>query len=114
MKLKDVLELCSGKLLCGDSHLNDEVDFAFASDMMSDVLTLLEDNILLITGLSNNQAVRTAVMSDIRNIVIARNKIPSQDMIEMANEFDIAIITTPFSMYRLSGILFSKGLNYIY
>jgi predicted transcriptional regulator len=114
MKLKDVLELCSGKILCGESHLEDEVDFAFASDMMSDVLTLLEDNILLITGLSSNQAVRTAVMSDIRNIVIARNKIPSQDMIAMANEFDIAIITSGFSMYRVSGALFNKGLKHIY
>ncbi|MGD1822695.1 MAG: DRTGG domain-containing protein [Pleomorphochaeta sp.] len=114
MKLKDVIELSSGKILCGESHLEDEVDCAFASDMMSDVLTLLEDNILLITGLSNNQAVRTAVMSDIRNIVIARNKIPSKDMIDMANEFDIAIITTPYSMYRLSGLLYAKGLNHIY
>lgn len=114
MKLKDILELSSGKLLCGESHLEDEVDFAFASDMMSDVLTLLENNILLITGLSNNQAVRTAVMSDIRNMIIARNKIPSQDMIDMANEFDISIITSPFSMYRLSGILYNKNLKYIY
>ena len=114
MKLKDVLELCSGKILCGENHLEDEVDFAFASDMMSDVLTLLEDNILLITGLSSNQAVRTAVMSDIRNIVIARNKIPSQDMIDMANEFDIAIISSEFSMYRISGVLFNKELKHIY
>lgn len=114
MKLKEVLELCSGKVLCGESHLDDDVDFAFASDMMSDVLTLLEDNILLITGLSNNQAVRTAVMSDIRNIVIARNKVPSKDMIDMANEFDIAIVASPFSMYRLSGLLYNKGLNHIY
>ncbi len=114
MKLKEILELSSGKILCGEDHLEDEVDFAFASDMMSDVLTLLEDNILLITGLSNNQAVRTAVMSDIRNIVIARNKIPSKDMIDMAKEFDISIITTPYSMYRLSGLLFNKGLNHIY
>ncbi len=114
MKLKDVLELSSGKILCGENHLDDEVEFAFASDMMSDVLTLLEDNILLITGLSNNQAVRTAVMSDIRNIIIARNKVPSKDMIDMANEFDIAIIASPFSMYRLSGLLYAKGLNHIY
>lgn len=114
MKLKEVIDICSGKIICGESHIDDKVDFAFASDMMSDVLTVLEDNILLITGLSNNQSVRTAVMSDIRNIIIARGKTPSQDMIDMAKEFDIALIASPFSMYRISGLLFNKGLSHIY
>ncbi len=86
----------------------------FASDLMSDVLTLLEDDILLITGLSNNQAVRTAEMSDISNILIVRNKQPSQAMVDMANELDIALITTPYSLFRVSGLLYTHGLESVY
>ena len=48
---------------------------------MSDVLTNLGRHIL-ITACPNNQAIRTAEMSDISNILLVRNKQPSQSMIE--------------------------------
>jgi hypothetical protein len=36
--------------MCGEEQLDREVKMGFASDLMSDVLTLLADDILLITG----------------------------------------------------------------
>jgi predicted transcriptional regulator len=114
MKLKDIIESVQGILVCGESHLDQEVKSGFASDLMSDVLTLLEDDILLITGLSNNQAIRTAEMSDISNILLVRNKRPSQSMIAMAKELDIALAYTPFSLFKVSGLLYAKGLEPVY
>lgn len=114
MKLREIVEIVQGKVVCGENHLDQEVKMGFASDLMSDVLTLLEDDILLITGLSNNQAVRTAEMSDISNILLVRNKQPSQAMIDMAKELDIALITTPFSLFRVSGLLYAHGLESVY
>lgn len=81
---------------------------------MSDVLTILEDDILLITGLSNNQAIRTAEMSDISNILLVRNKKPSQTMIDMANELNIALAYTSYSLFKTSGLLFAQGLKPVY
>lgn len=46
MKIKDLLETVSGEILCGATHIDMEVVYGFSSDMMSDVLTLLEDDIL--------------------------------------------------------------------
>lgn len=114
MKLKDIITCVGGVLVCGESHLEQEVKSGFASDLMSDVLTLLEDDILLITGLSNNQAIRTAEMSDISNILLVRNKRPSQSMIDMAKELDIALAYTPFSLFKASGLLYAKGLEPVY
>lgn len=114
MKLREVIEITEAKLVCGETHLDQEVLLGFASDLMSDVLTLLEDDILLITGLSNNQSVRTAEMSDISNILLVRNKIPSQTMIEMAKELDIALVCTPFSLFKASALLYNKGLKPVY
>lgn len=114
MKLENVIETISGRIICCKDHLNQEVNYGFASDMMSDVLTLLEDDILLITGLSNIQAIRTAEMSDIKNVIIARDKRVTEDMINMAEEADIALIACPFSMYKISGILYNKGLKPVY
>lgn len=114
MKLKEILECVDGKLVWGESHLEDEVKRGFASDLMSDVLTILEDDIILITGLSNNQSIRTAEMSDISNILLVRNKRPSQSMIDMAKELDISLSYTPYSLFKASGLLFAKGLKPVY
>ena len=114
MKLKEILECVDGKLVWGESHLEDEVKRGFASDLMSDVLTILEDDIILITGLSNNQSIRTAEMSDISNILLVRNKRPSQNMIDMAKELNISLSYTPYSLFKASGLLFAKGLKPVY
>ncbi len=114
MKLKDILACVEGKLVCGESHLEDEVMRGFASDLMSDVLTILEDDIILITGLSNNQAIRTAEMSDISNILLVRNKKPSQSMIDMANELNISLSYTSFSLFKASALLYQQGLKPVY
>ncbi|HZJ88722.1 MAG TPA: DRTGG domain-containing protein [Sphaerochaeta sp.] len=114
MKLKDILSCVNAKLVCGEEHLEDTIKRGFASDLMSDVLTILEDDIILITGLSNVQAIRTAVMSDIQNILLVRNKVPSPAMIEMANEFSISLSYTPYSLFRASGLLYAAGLNPVY
>ena len=114
MTLREILELTEATLVCGSDHADDTVTYGFASDLMSDVLTLLEDNMLMITGLSNVQAVRTAEMSDIRNILLVRNKQPSQAMIEIAEELGISISYTPYSLFRVSGILYGAGLKPVY
>lgn len=114
MKLKEILACVEGKLVWGESHLEDEIERGFASDLMSDVLTILEDDIILITGLSNNQSIRTAEMSDISNILLVRNKRPSQSMIDMAQELNISLSYTPFSLFKVSGILYQKGLKPVY
>lgn len=114
MKLSDVVRIVEGTVLCGEEGLDREVHLGFASDLMSDVLTLLADDILLITGLSNNQAIRTAEMSDILQILFVRNKRPTKTMIDLATEHGITVITTPFSMFRSSGLLFSNGLEPVY
>lgn len=114
MTYRDVIAVTQAKLICGESHLDQEVKLGFSSDLMSDVLTLLADDILLITGLCNNQIIRTAEMSDISNILVVRNKKPSSTMIEMANDLDIALATTPFSLFKVSALLYNAGLKPVY
>lgn len=114
MKLSKVIELTEGNIVAGNAGTDYDFEKAFSSDLMSDVLTLNEDSILLITGLSNVQVVRTAEMADIEVVVLARNKKASKEMIELANENNLILIETPFSIFRTSGILFKNGLNPVY
>ncbi len=114
MKLKDVAEMLDGNVVYGIELIEKEVEFAFASDLMSDVLTLQKDNVILLTGLANVQALRTAEMSDISCIVFVRNKKVNVDMLKLGRESGIVLIECPCSMFKASGILFNNGLKPIF
>ncbi|MCK9286395.1 MAG: DRTGG domain-containing protein [Sphaerochaetaceae bacterium] len=114
MTLREIVETVNATVLCGEENLDREVESGFASDLMSDVLTLLTDNILLITGLSNNQAIRTAEMSDIQQILFVRNKVPTKTMLDLARSQQISVLVTSYSMFKSSGLLFAKGLKPVY
>lgn len=114
MRLKKIIELTNAKLVAGTVIENFDIQKAFSSDLMSDVLTLDEDNILLITGLTNVQLVRTAEMADIEVVLLARSKKASEEMIKLANENRLIILETPFSIFRASGVLFQNGLSPVY
>jgi serine kinase of HPr protein (carbohydrate metabolism regulator) len=72
------------------------------------------DQTVLITGLCNNQTMRTCEMADIRVILMGRDKQPDQDMIDLAVENDIVIIKSRYSIFKLSGILYGAGIQPLY
>lgn len=114
MKLSEIVNLTHSRMVAGLPETPITVKKAFSSDLMSDVLTLDEDNILLITGLCNVQLIRTAEMADISVVLLARNKKATTEMIHLANENNIVLLETPFSIFKASGILFSNGLKPVY
>jgi len=114
VKISDIARLTQARVVAGETESEKDFSKAFSSDLMSDVLTLDDENILLITGLSNLQLVRTAEMSDIHAVLLARGKKATPEMIELANENNLVIMETPFSIYKASGILYAHGLKAVY
>ncbi len=114
MKIKVIAEMLDAKIYGNNQLLDNEVEFAFSSDLMSDVLTVKKQNILLLTGLANIQSLRTAEMTDIENIIFVRHKKITDDMIELAQENNILLMECKFSMFKASGILYNAGIKPIY
>jgi len=114
MKVSEIIKVLDGKILCGEERGDYAVDVAFASDLMSDVLTLKNDHVLLITGLNNLQTIRTAEMSDISCVILARNKRASEEMIELARENDMILIECRYSVFKTCGLLFEAGVKPIF
>ncbi len=106
--------LLQGTLACGHESKPLRVEQAFASDLMSDVLTLSDSRPMLITGLANLQTIRTAEMADIAVIVLARGKKATPEMLELAGNIGMTIIETPYSVFRASGILYAHGIREVY
>lgn len=114
MKLRELVDLLNAKVVSGELHLDREVEFAFASDLMSDVLTVEMRHIVLLTGMANIQAMRTAEMSDALAIILVRNKKSSSEMKEIARQNDMVLMEYSGSMFRASGILYNAGIKPVY
>ncbi len=114
MKILDIVTLVNGKILCGDPTTQDQVDYCFASDLMSDVLTVRRSDFLLMTGLANVQSIRTAEMSDLQYVLLVRGKEPTADMLDLARENGIILLQSPFSMFKTSGLLYNAGMQGVY
>ena len=112
MKIKDIQHLLDANLLChGDDNLDKEVTSAFGCDLMSDVLAYVKDQSVLLTGLVNPQVIRTAVMLDMVCVVFVRSKTPTEEILNLAMDSDIAVMSTNKTLYESCGILYSNGLT---
>ena len=110
MTIREVMEIVDGKVLIGAERLDERVDAACGSDLMSDVLAFVKEKTVLITGLINPHVLRTAEMLDITCIVFSRGKLPSEEMLEMADEIGITVISSPLTTYTACGELYIHGL----
>ncbi|MBQ4104786.1 MAG: hypothetical protein IJC86_00145 [Clostridia bacterium] len=110
MKISTMKELLNAEVVCGEEDIDRNVFSACGSDMMSDVLAFVKDQAVLLTGLVNSQVIRTAEMMDMICIVFVRAKLPTPEMIELAKESGIVLLTTKTRMYDACGILYSNGL----
>ena len=114
MKIREIAKLVDGEIVGAPVDETYEVTKAFASDLMSDVLRFHMDDTVLITGLCNNQTMRTSEMADLKVVLIGRDKQPDEDMLELAEDADITIIKSKYSIFKLSGILYAAGIEPLY
>jgi predicted transcriptional regulator len=110
MKLNDIERILGAKVIAGTELMQEDIEMACGSDLMSDVLAFAKHGALLLTGLTNPQVVRTAEMADLRAICFVRGKKPGQETIEIAKSKDIPLLTTPLPMFESCGRLHREGL----
>lgn len=110
MTLQEIAEKLGATVCLGEERLGEEVEHAFASDLMSDVLTL-KDTPVLVTGLCNVQTIRTCDMANLDVIIFVRGKKPTEDMIELAEDNDMVLLATPYSMFKTCGLMFAAGMK---
>ena len=111
MKIRDIGKILDAQVIAGQGDLDEEIQYGYGCDLMSDVLAYVQSNVVLLTGLVHPQVIRTAEMLDIKLVVIVRGKEPGPDLIEMANRRELVIMTTRHSLFTASGILYGAGLK---
>jgi predicted transcriptional regulator len=110
MRLDQVIKIIHGTVLNPQVSLNREVKGGCGADLMSDVLASIKPDALLLTGLTNTQVIRTAQMADVRAIVLVRGKNAQPEMLALATQENIPLISSPYGMFELCGRLYRAGL----
>jgi predicted transcriptional regulator len=112
MNLKEIVTLLNAEVLAGSGLINEiVVDSCFSADLMSDVLGRMHANGILITGITNPQAVRTADIADIKAVCVVRGKRPEAETVALAKQKEIPLFITKLSMFEACGILYTNGLR---
>jgi len=112
MKLREIVKLLNAEVLVGDDRIDEiEVDRCYSADLMSDVLGRSHANGVLITGITNPQAVRTADIADIQAVCVVRGKQPETETVALAQQKDIPLFITKLGMFEACGVLYQNGLR---
>ncbi|MCA1917792.1 MAG: hypothetical protein LDL38_00180 [Flavobacterium piscis] len=111
MLLKEIKEILNCTNYTDSNLLEKEINFCYATDMMSDVLKSCKTGSLLITGLVNQQVIQVAEIMDLSGIVFVSGKKPSDEMIKSIEKKNIPLLSTDLHMYEACGKLYQKGLK---
>ena len=111
MTIQDMADILHARVLTGQEHLDTPVYTACCSDLMSDVLAFVDEKTVLITGLTNPHVIRTSEMLDLKCLIFARGKMPTQDILDGADELGMVVLHTRLSAFTACGMLYEKGLR---
>ncbi len=111
MRLSEIVTVLEAKVLAGEEQIDKEISRCGASDLMSDILAGIADGCVLLTGLTTLQAIRTAVVAGVGAVGFVRGKIPPPDVVNLAREHGIPLISTPYSMFVSCGRLHRCNLT---
>ena len=111
MKVSKIKDVLNAKLLCGQVIGDLEVESACGADLMSDVLSFVKDNCVLLTGQTNPQVIKTAEMLDVSCIVFVRGKKPNESVCELARETGVVLLHTEETLFSACGKLYQEGLK---
>jgi predicted transcriptional regulator len=112
MNLREIVRLLEAQVLAGEGFIDViDVERCFSADLMSDVLGRTHANGILVTGITNPQAVRTADIADIKAVCVVRGKQPDAAAVALAKQKDIPLFMTKLTMFEACGILYMNGLK---
>ena len=111
MDLSKIIELVHGTVVINNGGETVDITSVCSADLLSNVLRYGKKGALLVTCLNQPQVIRSAEISDIPAVLLALGGIPEKDMLSLAREKNIVLITTLLPMYTTCGILYTAGLR---
>ena len=108
MKIKELNDILGMELLteCPDC----DVQNAYTSDLLSDVMGNAPDDSALITIQAHKNTIAVASLAGINAVILCNNRKPPEDMLPAAEKENIAILSTEMNQFEAS-IAVGRALN---
>ena len=111
MKVSEIRDILKAEVLVGEDQLNKTIVAGGGADLMGDVLAAVAKEAVLLTGVNNEDALRTAKIAGVGAIVFVRGKKPEDRLLELAQSYNIPLLLTHYPLFVASGRLYMNGLR---
>jgi hypothetical protein len=99
--VKDIVGTLPAHVVTGPSGYQDfPIAAIVAGDLMSDILVSVETDILIVTSLATDQAIRSADIVGARAVLLVNDKLPLPSMKALARAVGITLLATPLPMFE--------------
>ncbi|NVO19280.1 MAG: serine kinase [Bacteroidetes bacterium] len=107
MKVIEIQDALNLKVLGGEEGLQKDILGGYTSDLLSDVMGHAEQGYIWITLQTHKNVMAVASLKELAAVVLIKNNVPDEDMLEQANEEGIPVLVTNLSAFDISGKLFN-------
>lgn len=111
MKIRELKEILKAKVLVGEDQLDNVITGGGAADLMDDVLAAAAKGSALLTGVTTAHVMQTARIVQVGALVIVRGKQPPEEMISLAQSYNIPLLLTHYSLFVACGRLYMNGIR---
>jgi serine kinase of HPr protein (carbohydrate metabolism regulator) len=102
MKVKDISEKLSLRVLTAPDKLDVEVSDGYSSDLLSDVMANSRKKNVWITLQTHQNIVAVAKLKELAAIILVNNRSPEPDTLKIAEEEKVPLLVTPDSAFTIS------------
>ena len=99
MTILEAAKVLNAEVLAEGEAVGDDIRHVVASDLMSDVLLVDEEDILLLTSLASDQVLRTAQIVGAVGVIVVNGKSLPSSMVGVANDLGMSLAKCDFSKY---------------
>jgi len=100
MTILEAARRLNAEVIVEGDAVADQIRHVVASDLMSDVLLVDEDEILLLTSLASDQVLRTAHIVGAVGVIVVNGKALPTSMVKVARDLGITLIKSDKSKYE--------------
>lgn len=106
MKLVLLAQEIGARIVSPPFSGRDEIVSVYAGDRMSDLLSAVSDETLLVTHIANRGLLSLIELMDVPAVCLVNGSIPETDVVESASEANTALLISPWGLYETCGRLY--------
>ena len=103
--LKKLIEELDFKCVTCENLLDKEPKWAYVSDLLSDVMGKAQPQMIWVTSQIHKNIVAVASLIDLSAIVIVNERKPDEDMLKLAEEAGVVVLTSDKPAFEPAGML---------